>query len=154
MSLHYVLAYRVYGIFSQFLCWQFPGHFFLILFFFYGGIFKLGPHCGLTVLFHAPVFFCTPVNCLLTITFQVKAWFLTTSSSCTAARTSAQVGPILVVGVGQYNHTPTSALSHSSPESIVELSVSLSVPTGIPLMILGVVASPVPPHCKAKAPCC
>ena len=46
--------------------------------------------------------------------------------------TSAQVGPILLVGVEQRDNALTpSVLSHSSPESIAELFVSLSAPPGI-----------------------
>ena len=37
----------------------------------------------------------------------------------------------------QHENTPTSILSHLSPESIAELFVSLSVPAGTPLMISG-----------------
>ena len=51
---------------------------------------------------------------------------------------SAQVGPILVIGMEQCENTPTpSVLSHSSPESITELFVSLSAPPATPFMILG-----------------
>ena len=112
---------------------------------------QIGLYCGLTVLLRIP-FFCTPGNCVLTISSQVEAWFLANSSSCVAAWTSAQVGPIWLsewssmrtprlVGVEQCENTPTpSVLSHSSLESIAELFVSLLVSLDMPLTFWGMVA--------------
>ena len=45
------------------------------------------------------------------------------------------MGPIFVVGVELVDGPTVSVLSHSSPESITELLVSLSVPAGMHFMI-------------------
>ena len=59
------------------------------------------------------------------------AWLFAISSSWVAAWTSAQVGPTFVVGVELLEGPTVSVLSHSSPESTIELSVSLSAPASM-----------------------